>query len=156
MSKPLIIVESPTKAKTISRFLGGEFQVEASMGHVRDLPKSKMSIDTENGFVPTYIIPIKAKETVAKLKKLAKAASKVILATDEDREGEAISWHLVEALDLDKKPLLRPWPTPAKLTSGWWMPSKPGACSTGWSAMSCHLFSGAKFATACLPGGFSP
>lgn len=103
MSKPLIIVESPTKAKTISRFLGGEYQVEASMGHVRDLPKSKMSIDTENGFVPTYIIPVKAKETVAKLKKMAKTAPKVILATDEDREGEAISWHLVEALGLEKK-----------------------------------------------------
>ncbi|MCL5774576.1 MAG: type I DNA topoisomerase, partial [Patescibacteria group bacterium] len=104
MSKPLIIVESPTKAKTISRFLGGDYQVEASMGHVRDLPKSKMSIDIENGFVPTYIIPVKAKETVAKLKKLAKDAPRVVLATDEDREGEAISWHLVQALALEKKP----------------------------------------------------
>ncbi len=104
MSKPLIIVESPTKAKTISRFLGGAFQVEASMGHVRDLPKSKMSIDVENGFAPTYIIPAKAKETVAKLKNLAKTAPKVVLATDEDREGEAISWHLIQALGLEKKP----------------------------------------------------
>ncbi len=104
MSKPLIIVESPTKAKTISRFLGGAFQVEASMGHVRDLPKSKMSIDVENGFTPTYIIPAKAKETVAKLKNLAKTAPKVVLATDEDREGEAISWHLIQALGLEKKP----------------------------------------------------
>ncbi|MBI5530413.1 MAG: type I DNA topoisomerase [Candidatus Doudnabacteria bacterium] len=100
MSKPLIIVESPTKAKTISRFLGGEYAVEASMGHVRDLPKSKISIDVAHDFEPTYIIPEKAKETVAKLKKLSKGASSIILATDEDREGEAISWHLVQALGL--------------------------------------------------------
>ena len=100
MSKPLIIVESPTKGKTISRFLGGEYNVEASYGHVRDLPKSKISIDVKNDFEPTYIIPVKAKETVEKLKKLAKGASSIILATDEDREGEAISWHLVQALGL--------------------------------------------------------
>ncbi|MDE2312446.1 MAG: type I DNA topoisomerase [Patescibacteria group bacterium] len=100
MSKPLIIVESPTKAKTISRFLGGDYTVKASMGHVRDLPKSKISIDVKHNFEPTYIIPPKAKETVAELKKLAKDAPKIILATDEDREGEAISWHLVQALDL--------------------------------------------------------
>ncbi len=101
MSKPLIIVESPTKAKTISRFLGGEYIVEASMGHVRDLPKSKISIDVAHDFEPTYIIPIKAKETVAKLKKFAREASSIILATDEDREGEAIAWHLTYALDLN-------------------------------------------------------
>jgi len=100
MSKPLIIVESPTKAKTISRFLGGQYIVEASMGHVRDLPKSKISIDVKNGFEPVYVIPPKAKEIVEKLKKEAKNASSIILATDEDREGEAISWHLVQALGL--------------------------------------------------------
>ncbi|HVY68151.1 MAG TPA: type I DNA topoisomerase [Patescibacteria group bacterium] len=100
MSKPLIIVESPTKARTISRFLNGQFIVEASMGHVRDLPKSKLSIDVGHDFNPTYIIPPKAKEVVAKLKKEAKTASSIILATDEDREGEAISWHLVQALGL--------------------------------------------------------
>lgn len=100
MSKPLIIVESPTKAKTISRFLGGEYIVKASMGHVRDLPKSKLSIDTEHDFEPVYIIPPKAKEIIAELKKDAKGAPSIILATDEDREGEAISWHLVQALGL--------------------------------------------------------
>src|SRR6266404_4469441 len=100
MSKPLIIVESPTKARTISRFLGGEYQVEASMGHVRDLPKSKLSIDVKHDFEPVYIIPPKAKELIVKLKALAKAAPSIILATDEDREGEAISWHLVQALGL--------------------------------------------------------
>ncbi len=102
MSKPLIIVESPTKARTISRFLGSGYTVEASFGHVRDLPKSKMGVDTEHDFEPTYSIPAKAKETVAKLKKLAKDSQEIILATDEDREGESISWHLIEALDLNK------------------------------------------------------
>lgn len=100
MSKQLIIVESPTKAKTISKFLGSDYEVEASFGHVRDLPKSKISIDVENDFKPVYAIPPKAKEVVTKLKKMAKAASSIILATDEDREGEAISWHLVEALGM--------------------------------------------------------
>jgi len=100
MSKPLIIVESPTKAKTISRFLGGQYIVKASMGHVRDLPKSKISIDVKNDFEPVYIIPPKAKEIIAELKQDAKGAPSIILATDEDREGEAISWHLVQALDL--------------------------------------------------------
>ncbi|MBI4085001.1 MAG: type I DNA topoisomerase [Candidatus Liptonbacteria bacterium] len=96
----LIIVESPTKAKTISQFLGKEYKVESSYGHVRDLPKSKLGIDVENNFKPTYSILPKAKEHVSTLKKLASDASEVILATDEDREGEAIAWHLVQALDL--------------------------------------------------------
>ncbi|MCL5435493.1 MAG: type I DNA topoisomerase [Patescibacteria group bacterium] len=98
--KQLVIVESPTKAKTISRFLGSGFDVTSSMGHIRDLPKSKLGVDVEKNFEPKYIIPPKAKETVALLKKKAKSAASVILATDEDREGEAISWHLVQALGL--------------------------------------------------------
>lgn len=102
MSKPLIIVESPTKAKTISKFLAGKYDVEASFGHIRDLPKSKISIDVEHDFEPKYIIPPKAEETVAKLKALAKHAPEIILASDEDREGESIAWHLVQALDLDE------------------------------------------------------
>ena len=96
----LVIVESPTKAKTISRFLGDGYQVESSYGHVRDLPKSKLGIDTARGFTPTYVILPKAKERVAALKKIAGQASEIILASDEDREGEAIAWHLTEALDL--------------------------------------------------------
>jgi DNA topoisomerase-1 len=103
MAKALIIVESPTKAKTINKFLGANFDVEASFGHVRDLPKSKMGIDVEHDFEPTYTIPVKAKETIKNLKDRAKKADSVILATDEDREGEAISWHLMTALDLDPK-----------------------------------------------------
>ncbi len=100
MAKDLIIVESPTKAKTISKFLGSNYIVEASFGHVRDLPKSKISIDVENNFAPHYTVPVKAKEVISKLKAAAAKAGSIILATDEDREGEAISWHLVQALGL--------------------------------------------------------
>jgi len=99
----LIIVESPTKAKTISKFLSKEYKVESSFGHIRDLPTNKMGIDIENNFEPTYVIPDKAKKTVASLKAAAKKSAEVILASDEDREGEAIAWHLIEALDLDIK-----------------------------------------------------
>ncbi|MDD5109975.1 MAG: type I DNA topoisomerase [Patescibacteria group bacterium] len=94
----LVIVESPTKAKTIGRFLGTGFQVESSYGHIRDLPKSKLGVDTEHDFVPTYVVPLKAKSRVAELKKLAAKAGMIYFATDEDREGEAISWHLSELL----------------------------------------------------------
>ena len=97
----LVIVESPTKAKTISRFLGKGFIVDSSYGHIRDLPKTVLGIDPENNFEPKYIIPIKAKKIVTQLKKEAEKANTVILATDEDREGEAIAWHLMKALGLD-------------------------------------------------------
>jgi DNA topoisomerase-1 len=100
----LIIVESPTKAKTISKFVGKGFAVESSYGHIRDLPKSKIGIDVARDFAPSYAIPAKAAPVVANLRALAKKADKVILATDEDREGEAIAWHLVSALGLDGEP----------------------------------------------------
>ncbi|PIR96974.1 MAG: type I DNA topoisomerase [Candidatus Doudnabacteria bacterium CG10_big_fil_rev_8_21_14_0_10_41_10] len=103
MSKKLVIVESPTKARTISRFLGSDFDVTSSMGHIRDLPKSKLGVDEKKNFLPTYEIPVRAKKTVAELKKKTKSSSEVILATDEDREGEAIAWHLMKALDLKSK-----------------------------------------------------
>jgi DNA topoisomerase-1 len=99
----LIIVESPTKAKTIGKFVGKDFVVESSYGHIRDLPKSKIGIDVKHDFEPTYVIPKKAEPVVANLQKLAKKAERVILATDEDREGEAIAWHLIQALELNKK-----------------------------------------------------
>lgn len=94
----LLIVESPTKAKTISRFVGSDFDVVSSKGHIRDLPKSKMGVDTENNFEPTYIIPTDAKATVKSLKEKAKKSDEIYFATDEDREGEAISWHLENIL----------------------------------------------------------
>ncbi len=100
-TKNLVIVESPTKAKTISRFLGRDFTVKASFGHVRDLPKSEIGIDLEAGtFLPHYVIPTKARKIVSELKKAAKDAKQVYFATDQDREGEAISWHLNEILKI--------------------------------------------------------
>jgi DNA topoisomerase-1 len=96
----LVIVESPTKAKTITKFLGKDYKVESSFGHIRDLPKSTMGVDIENNFQPEYAIPEKAKKNLNKLKELAKKADNIILASDEDREGEAIAWHLAEALKI--------------------------------------------------------
>ncbi len=102
MSKNLVIVESPAKAKTIEKFLGKDYTVKSSFGHIRDIPKKGMNIDIENGFVPTYEISPDKKKTIAELRKLAKEAD-VWLASDEDREGEAIAWHLAQALKLDLK-----------------------------------------------------
>ncbi|MDG6778947.1 type I DNA topoisomerase [Thiomicrorhabdus sp. zzn3] len=97
----LVIVESPAKAKTIEKYLGKDFTVRSSYGHIRDIQKKGMGIDLENGFVPNYEISADKKKTVSELKKLTKTADAVWLATDEDREGEAIAWHLAEALNLD-------------------------------------------------------
>lgn len=98
--KNLVIVESPAKARTIEKYLGKEYKVVASMGHLRDLPKSKLGVDIEGGFIPEYIPVKERKELIAELQKRAKAAGTVFLATDPDREGEAISWHLKELLAL--------------------------------------------------------
>jgi DNA topoisomerase-1 len=101
MFMQLIIVESPTKSKTISKFLGPGYKVLSSYGHVRDLPKSEFGVDVENDFEPKYIIPLKSKKLIKLLKEEVKKSHLTILATDEDREGEAIAWHLSKALDLN-------------------------------------------------------
>src|SRR3989338_8709806 len=106
-TKHLVIVESPTKAGTINKFLGKDYHVEASFGHVRDLPKSKMGVDVANDFVPQYIIPSKAKKTVNKLKKAAEGMQTIFLAADPDREGEAISWHLAAIFNGSKADIKR-------------------------------------------------
>lgn len=103
MAKNLVIVESPAKAKTIEKFLGSDYKVKSSFGHIRDLPKKGISIDIENNFEPTYEISTDKKKIVNELKKDAKASETVWLASDEDREGEAIAWHLCKALGLDEK-----------------------------------------------------
>ncbi len=102
MPKNLVIVESPAKAKTIERFLGKDYQVESSFGHIADLPSKELGVDVENDFKPKYIVDKEKKAVVKKLKDLAQKADIIWLASDEDREGEAISWHLAEALKLDK------------------------------------------------------
>ena len=105
--KYLVIVESPAKAKTIGKYLGPAYQVKACMGHLRDLPKSKLGVDVENDFEPNYR-PIKGKEDIIRdLKQAAKESDAVYLATDPDREGEAISWHLKQLLDLPEDKTFR-------------------------------------------------
>ena len=101
-SSNLVIVESPSKAKTIGKYLGPDYTVKASMGHLRDLPKSTMGVDLEHDFTPKYI-PVSGKtDLIKELKKASAEADTVYLATDPDREGEAISWHLKELLELAK------------------------------------------------------
>lgn len=107
MAKTLVIVESPAKAKTIKKFLGTNYTIEASMGHIRDLPKSQFGVDIKDGFTPKYITIRGKGELLKKLKNQAKKADRIFLATDPDREGEAIAWHLAEILDLDPKKSIR-------------------------------------------------
>ena len=105
--KSLVVVESPAKARTIARILGSKYDVKASVGHVRDLPKSDLGVDIENGFAPKYIVPRDKSKTIKEIKAAAQKASEVFLATDPDREGEAIAWHLIEAAGLRELPLSR-------------------------------------------------
>src|SRR5215204_4551458 len=98
MAKSLVVVESPAKAKTINKYLGKNYQVIASMGHVRDLPKSKLGVDIEDGFLPSYEVIASRKNVLKELKDAARDAETIYVATDPDREGEAIGWHLAEEL----------------------------------------------------------
>ena len=107
MAKNLVIVESPTKVNTIKKFLGKNYEVVASNGHVRDLPKSALGVDVDNDFEPKYITIRGKGELLASLRKEVKKSDKIYLATDPDREGEAISWHLISALNLDDKNVSR-------------------------------------------------
>ena len=107
MAKYLVIVESPAKVKTIKKFLGAQYEVVASNGHVRDFPKSQFGIDVDHDYEPKYITIRGKGDILAKLRKEAKKADKVYLATDPDREGEAISWHLSKALGLEGKKMYR-------------------------------------------------
>ena len=100
-NKTLLVVESPSKAKVISKYLGSRYKVIASVGHVRDLPKSRLGVDVENNFEPEYINIRGKGDTIKEIKKEAAASSKVLLATDPDREGEAISWHIAYLLGID-------------------------------------------------------
>src|SRR6202020_2074191 len=101
MAKNLLIVESPAKAKTIEKILWEDFEVKSCYGHIRDLERNDMGIDIKNNYQPRYIVPADKEKVVKELKAVAKKSGEVWLATDEDREGEAISWHLCEVLGLD-------------------------------------------------------
>ena len=102
MKDKLVIVESPAKARTLGKILGKGYKLKASLGHIRDLPKSQIGVDTEKDFLPHYVIPTDKKKIVTELKAAVKDSSAVFLATDPDREGEAISWHLSEVMDHQK------------------------------------------------------
>ena len=97
-SKNLIIVESPSKIKTLKKILGSDYQIEASVGHIRDLAEKNLGLDIDNGFLPTYIVSPRSKDVVKNLKKVIKNIEKIYIATDPDREGEAIAWHIVDEL----------------------------------------------------------
>ena len=99
----LVVVESPTKSNTIQKFLGKNYIVKSCFGHIRDLPKRELGVDIENNFKPKYVIPVKARKVIKTLKDALEKSSNVILATDQDREGESIAWHLVEALKLKNR-----------------------------------------------------
>src|SRR5437870_711611 len=103
MAKQLVIVESPTKAKTLERYLGPDYSVTASKGHVRDLPEKSMGVEVDNGFRPEYVVPDEKKATVAHLRKAYAKAAGLWLATDFDREGEAIAWHVAESIGADPR-----------------------------------------------------
>ncbi len=107
MAKSLVVVESPAKAKTINKYLGRDFKVVASMGHIRDLPKSKLGVDVEAGFAPEYVAIPARKKVIKALRDAAKTVSHIYVATDPDREGEAIGWHLAKELGTKKRPVSR-------------------------------------------------
>ena len=137
-ARPLIIVESPSKARTLERYLQGRYAVKASVGHVRDLPKSDFGIDEDDEYRQTYVIVPGKEKTIKDLKSAARKASQVLLGTDPDREGEAISWHLAEALGLDaplrvefheitKSAVEKAWPSPGPSTRTWSTPRSRAA-----------------------------
>ncbi|MBP5774552.1 MAG: toprim domain-containing protein, partial [Clostridiales bacterium] len=101
MTKKLVIVESPAKSKTISRYLGSDYQITASLGHIRDLPSNNLGVDVKNGFKPLYITMKGKEKVVRELKELSAGCDEIYLATDPDREGEAIAWHLAKVLKID-------------------------------------------------------
>ena len=165
----LVIVESPAKAKTIGKYLGDDYEVTASMGHIRDLPASQLGIDVEHGYTPQYI-SIKGKEKLIKeLKSKAKHSDGVLLATDPDREGEAISWHLANILGLDphepnrvtfdeitKKGVKEGMALPAPSTKICSTPSRRAALWTAWWAIWSRRCCGRKLPVVFLPGACSP
>jgi DNA topoisomerase-1 len=168
MAKNLLIVESPAKAKTINKYLGKDFNVLASYGHVRDLVPKEGAVDPERGFAMNYAVIEKNEKHVDAIAKAAAKADSLYLATDLDREGEAISWHISEILRernlLDGKALHRvvfseitphaiqeAVPIRATCRSTWSMPSRRGVRSITWSASTCHRCCGARCSAACRP-----
>jgi hypothetical protein len=159
LPKSLVIVESPAKAKTINKYLGRDYEVEASLGHIKDLPKSQLGVDLDGDDFTTEYIVIPGKEkVVAKLKKLAKTAVAIYLAPDPDREGEAIAAHLEEELTdgSGKKRGRRPSSIRARSTATWWTRSRRGACWTALWATRFHPCCGTRSGAGSPPGACRP
>ena len=166
MARPLVIVESPAKAKTISRFLGGEFDVRASVGHVADLPSKGLAVDVDNGFKPTYELTPRGKDVVKELRAALKDAVRAVPGHGRGSRGRG---HLVapprspeaegarEAdgvpRDHPRRPSSTPWPTPGASTTGWSTRPRPGASSTGCTATRCRRCCGGGSTVACRQGG---
>ena len=164
----LVIVESPAKAKTIEKYLGRDYIVDASGGHVRDLPEKAIGIDVKNNFKPEYVIYPKKQDVVRRLAGLSKKAEKVYLATDPDREGEAISWHLMNALGLDdnysrimfneisKRAVNEAIEKPGKINMYLVNAQQARRILDRLWAMSCLPCFAKKFRASCLRGGCNP
>src|SRR5579875_625799 len=145
MAKSLVIVESPAKAKTINKYLGPDYMVKASMGHVMDLPKKDLGVDIEKNFKPTYHIIPSRKDVIQELRSAAKKADAVYLAADPDREGEAICANcwirrnrkstVCSSTKSRATPSKKPSSIPERLTRGWWTPSRRGGFWIGWWAI---------------------
>ncbi len=181
MAKGLVIVESPAKAKTIQKYLGSGYEVEASLGHIKDLPKKSLGVDLDNDFSTEYVVIPGKEKVVAKLKKLAKSADAIYLAPDPDREGEAIAAHLAEELggdshrrqeesqegrqvafsrvtfnEITKRAVQEAFLIRVISTATWSTRSRPGASSTAWSATRFLRCCGTRCAAASPPDGCRP
>ena len=149
MAKKLVVVESPTKAKTLERYLGQGYTVKASYGHIRDLPKNKLGVDTEGEFEPEYVVPEASRKHVASLKAAHSKADGLILATDFDREGEAIAYHVATLLGVEPSRADRV--TFTEITR----PSRPDGSSTASLATASRRSCGRRSGPGCRPGGCS-
>jgi len=168
MIENLVIVESPAKAKTIEKFLGKDFRVVSSFGHIRDLSKKNLGIDVENNFTPDYEIPKEKVKVVSELRKAAADSKNIWIASDEDREGEAIAWHLVSVLKLDlattkrivfheitKEAITNAIENPRQVDMNLVNSSRPDVFSTGWLVLKYLPYSGRKYNHHSPPAGFN-
>jgi DNA topoisomerase-1 len=159
MPKALVIVESPAKAKTINKYLGKDYVVKASLGHIKDLPKRDLAVDVDHDFEPHYEVIEGKKKLISELKAAAKKVDEIYLAADPDREGEAICYHLEEELrdkkgvtkifrvmfnEITKKAVLKAFETPTQVNKTWWTRSSRAACSTGWWATRSRRYCGTR------------
>ena len=173
MAKSLVIVESPAKAKTIGKYLGKQFIVKASLGHVKDLPKKDLAVDVEHDFTPKYEVIEGKKKLIAELKQAAKGVDSIYLAADPDREGEAICWHLQGRTGAEETGQTGDLPRDVQRNHGqrreegvrqaargeraiWWKRNRRAACSTGWSATRSPRCCGTKCAAGFPPAACKP